>query len=172
MALIHQYAAYQDMLFSHLYEISAIKLRWLVWGSVQTSELGLLEQAPMRKRAGRAAAAAALPLLLALLLARPQGGAAQGLLLGDQLGSTPSLGRLLDGGAAAAGAGNAAGPGPPGGPGGSSVAPVASARPAPQPAAPERVPPRLHLQVKHLKCRDPKSLSPGQWTWDLAYVPI
>ena len=90
----------------------------LMWGCVQASELGVPERAPtMHKRASRAAA---LPLLLALLLtARPQRAAAQGLLLGDQLGATPSLGRLLDGGAATAtGAGNAAATRPAGGTGG------------------------------------------------------
>ena len=50
----------------------------------------------MGKRNGRSPLVAALPLLLLLLTAAPMRSAAQGLLLGDRLGATPSLGRLLD----------------------------------------------------------------------------
>lgn len=50
----------------------------------------------MRKRSGRPAPLVAALLLLLLLAAAPQCSTAQGLLLGDRLGSTPSLGRLLD----------------------------------------------------------------------------
>lgn len=58
--------------------------------------------------------AATLPLLLLLLLAAaPLRSAAQGLLLGDRLGSTPSLGRLLA--RAGAGASNTAAINPAGG---------------------------------------------------------
>lgn len=59
----------------------------------------------MRERSGRPAPLAA-ALLLLLLAAAPQRSTAQGLLLGDRLGSTPSLGRLLD--RAGAGASNTA----------------------------------------------------------------
>lgn len=56
------------------------------------------------------AACTGIPMLVMLLMlaAAPQRSAAQGLLLGDRLGATPSLGRLLDGGAATAGASSAA----------------------------------------------------------------
>ncbi|EIE18109.1 hypothetical protein COCSUDRAFT_68421 [Coccomyxa subellipsoidea C-169] len=50
----------------------------------------------MGKRNGRYPLVAALPLLFLLLTAAPLRSAAQGLLLGDRLGATPSLGRLLD----------------------------------------------------------------------------
>lgn len=46
---------------------------------------------------------------MVLLLAAPRPGSGQGLLLGGQLGSTPSLGRLLDPGAGAVPVSNAAG---------------------------------------------------------------
>lgn len=128
MALVDECAAQGAMLVpqhaSILRQEAHPLTLWLLWGAVQASKLGLPDRASiMQKRAGRtaasaAAAAAALPLLLALLIAGPQGGTAQGLLLGDQLGATPSLGRLLDGGAAAAGAGNAAATRPAGGAGG------------------------------------------------------